>query len=113
MQTTAAMVQDAAAMDQIDVTRSNFAQTLPRVERALHECTYFAIDCEMTGSAMPQAEQGRSGSDMQSMHACMHAWASAGPPCHPPLLLHAGLTVDGGSQDSFLDDMGDRCAQLS
>ncbi|KAG1655504.1 hypothetical protein FOA52_008523 [Chlamydomonas sp. UWO 241] len=35
--------------DSVDVVRDNFEAMLPAVEAALRDCTFFAIDCEMTG----------------------------------------------------------------
>jgi hypothetical protein len=33
----------------VDITRDNFQKVLPAVKQALERCTFFAIDCEMTG----------------------------------------------------------------
>eukprot|EP00955_Chlamydomonas_euryale_P091418 364620-Chlamydomonas_euryale.AAC.8 len=41
--------QRAATGDSVDITRENFERMLPVVEAALQECTFCAIDCEMTG----------------------------------------------------------------
>lgn len=41
-------VVDSVRAD-VDITRKNFKDVLPLVERALAECTFFSFDCEMTG----------------------------------------------------------------
>jgi poly(A)-specific ribonuclease len=33
----------------VDITKNNFDEVLPAVKQALERCTFFAIDCEMTG----------------------------------------------------------------
>ena len=39
----------AAGTDLVDITRDNFNETFPLVERALKECSFYSFDCEMTG----------------------------------------------------------------
>lgn len=39
----------SAANMSVDITRENFKETLPAVKDALDRCSFFAIDCEMTG----------------------------------------------------------------
>ncbi len=39
----------AAGTDHVDITRDNFNETFPLVERSLKECSFFSFDCEMTG----------------------------------------------------------------
>jgi poly(A)-specific ribonuclease len=33
----------------VDITKSNFEEVMPAVKQALERCTFFAVDCEMTG----------------------------------------------------------------
>ena len=33
----------------VEVTRSNFQETLPLVQKVIDQCSFFAIDCEFTG----------------------------------------------------------------
>jgi hypothetical protein len=33
----------------VDITKNNFDEVLPAVKQALERCTFFAVDCEMTG----------------------------------------------------------------
>ena len=33
----------------LQITRSNFQQSLPIIQQALQDCQFFAFDCEMTG----------------------------------------------------------------
>eukprot|EP00798_Chlamydomonas_sp_ICE-L_P007191 gene7191-299_t len=35
--------------DYVDITRDNFEEVFPMVESALKDCSFYAIDCEMTG----------------------------------------------------------------
>ncbi|KAJ9510403.1 hypothetical protein QJQ45_015870 [Haematococcus lacustris] len=44
-------------MDITDVTRDNFDVALPKIQKALSECTYYAFDCEMTGLFTDKARQ--------------------------------------------------------
>lgn len=103
----------------VDVTRANFGSAFPRVERALQECAFFSIDCEMTGErALDLSRDLRRG--VKRTHrgtraelawgACTHdlhgAWR-AQPLSPPRFCMHAGLFVDA-SQENYLDDMEDR-----
>lgn len=104
MHAAAASMPSGQAEDGIDATRANFEATLPRVQKALQECSFFAIDCEMTGKEactlmMPRGTHGLPMHAVLSQPAAVHA------------CVLAGLFVDGNSQESFLDDMGDRCAE--
>ena len=47
--TSAGPMAAPTAADCVDITRDNFQAMLPMVEQKLQECTFFAIDCEMTG----------------------------------------------------------------
>lgn len=33
----------------VEVTRSNFQETLPLVQQVIEQCSFFAVDCEFTG----------------------------------------------------------------
>ncbi len=50
---TATTVEDfssgPATMVAVDITKQNFQEVLPAVKQALERCTFFAVDCEMTG----------------------------------------------------------------
>lgn len=37
------------AMVAVDITKHNFNEVLPAVKQALERCSFFAVDCEMTG----------------------------------------------------------------
>ena len=41
------------------VTRHNFDEMLPLVRQALTDCSFFAIDCEMTGLFTKDNNNGR------------------------------------------------------
>jgi poly(A)-specific ribonuclease len=36
-------------MVSVDITKANFHDVVPAVKQALERCTFFAVDCEMTG----------------------------------------------------------------
>lgn len=40
----------------LQVTRSNFAATLPAIKQALQDCQFFSFDCEMTGLFLPNQD---------------------------------------------------------
>jgi len=46
MSSTHTVVEDC-----VDITRENFKRMLPLVQKRLQECTFYALDCEMTGMA--------------------------------------------------------------
>ena len=39
------------------ITRTNFLQSLPIIKQALHDCQFFAFDCEMTGLEVLETKQ--------------------------------------------------------
>lgn len=52
-------ISDTAAAVQhppLQVTRSNFAASLPAIKQALQQCQFFSFDCEMTGLYLPNQD---------------------------------------------------------
>mmetsp|Transcript_22526 Transcript_22526/g.49239 ORF Transcript_22526/g.49239 Transcript_22526/m.49239 type:complete len:910 (+) Transcript_22526:147-2876(+) len=47
--TAGGCLSDVTPAIETQVTRHNFAQTLPEIRDALNQCTFYAWDCEMTG----------------------------------------------------------------
>lgn len=41
----------------LQITRTNFQQSLPVIKQALHDCQFFAFDCEMTGLEVLETKQ--------------------------------------------------------
>ena len=41
----------------LQITRSNFQESLPIIQQALQDCQFFALDCEMTGLELQDAKQ--------------------------------------------------------
>lgn len=39
------------------ITRANFKESLPAIQQALHDCQFFAFDCEMTGLNLQDSRQ--------------------------------------------------------
>ncbi|KAL3134934.1 hypothetical protein ABBQ32_007896 [Trebouxia sp. C0010 RCD-2024] len=46
-----------ASKVEMEITRTNFQQSLPVIKQALHDCQFFAFDCEMTGLEVLEAKQ--------------------------------------------------------
>jgi hypothetical protein len=63
------------------VTRHNFAETLPLVADALSRCDFFALDCEMTGLHAAERAPGAYLRDMQERYQ------EVGACCALPCLL--------------------------
>lgn len=58
----------------VDITRHNFKDALPTVREALEKCTFYALDCEMTG-LFTDGNKHEYLDDMQARYAveaCRH-----------------------------------------
>jgi hypothetical protein len=44
----------------VDITKHNLKEMLPTIQDALDRCTFFALDCEMTGEGKRQQRQRRT-----------------------------------------------------
>ena len=41
----------------LQITKSNFQQSLPVIQQALNDCQFYALDCEMTGLNLEETRQ--------------------------------------------------------
>jgi len=62
--------------DVVDITRHNFESSLPAVVKALQQCTFFAVDCEMTGLFLDNNKEDYL-DEMPDRYAKMAASSSA------------------------------------
>eukprot|EP00199_Chlamydomonas_sp_CCMP681_P006020 CAMPEP_0119112234 /NCGR_PEP_ID=MMETSP1180-20130426/39335_1 /TAXON_ID=3052 ORGANISM="Chlamydomonas cf sp, Strain CCMP681" /NCGR_SAMPLE_ID=MMETSP1180 /ASSEMBLY_ACC=CAM_ASM_000741 /LENGTH=208 /DNA_ID=CAMNT_0007099627 /DNA_START=50 /DNA_END=673 /DNA_ORIENTATION=+ len=52
------MAAAVGPQEMTDVTRSSFQATMPHIKEALNNCSFFAIDCEMTGLFVEPSREG-------------------------------------------------------